>query len=167
MLLAHQTPPSMAGGIRDSAEMAVRSGIKFIQFAVRPEEDAQAIDEYLKALKPVPSPLLVNGALSEAAQRGKAIFASEAVGCATCHPEPLYTDLQTYNVGTEGELDRRNDFDTPALTEVWRTAPYLHDGRAVTVMDVLKSCNAGDAHGKTSQLSEQELNDLAAFVSSL
>ena len=40
-----------------TGEEAVRSGITHIQFAVRPEEEAVAIDEYLKALKPVPSPL--------------------------------------------------------------------------------------------------------------
>ena len=35
----------------------MRAGITHIQFAVRPEEDAVAIDEYLKTLQPVPSPL--------------------------------------------------------------------------------------------------------------
>ncbi|MCP4643605.1 MAG: cell surface protein, partial [bacterium] len=40
MLLAHETPPAMVSGIRGDAETAVRAGIKHIQFAVRPEEDA-------------------------------------------------------------------------------------------------------------------------------
>ncbi|MCX5758877.1 MAG: c-type cytochrome, partial [Candidatus Hydrogenedentes bacterium] len=156
MLYAHRTPPSMSLGIRDNAETAVRAGIKFIQFAVRPEEDAKAIDEYLKALTPVASPYA-----GEAAQRGKAVF--EQAGCLQCHVEPLGTDLHSYEVGTETEMDKK-PFDTPSLTEVWRTAPYLHDGRATTIMNVLTTFNKGDKHGKTSNLSQDQLKDLAAFV---
>ena len=37
-------------GQHRSAEVAVRAGIRFIQFAVRPEEDAVAIDRYMQAL---------------------------------------------------------------------------------------------------------------------
>ncbi|MCK5173033.1 MAG: YncE family protein, partial [Planctomycetes bacterium] len=58
LVLSHKTAPTMATGIRPDAETAVRAGIKFIQFAVRPEEDAVAIDEYLKSLEPAPSPYL-------------------------------------------------------------------------------------------------------------
>ena len=83
LLLSHKTPPSMWEGVRPTAESAVRSGITHIQFSVRPDEDAQAIDEYLKALEPVPSPYLVNGQLSEKAKRGKALFLSDRVGCAS------------------------------------------------------------------------------------
>lgn len=156
MLLSHRTPPAMSLGARDTAETAVRSGIKHIQFAVRPEQDAAAIDEYLKSLAPVPSPHA-----GEAAQRGKAVF--EQAGCAQCHPGPLGTDLQSYDVGTATDVDKK-PFDTPTLAEVWRTAPYLHDGRAATMMEVLTVFNKEDKHGKTSHLSQDQLNDLAAFV---
>ena len=167
MLLAHKTPPAMSSGVRPNAEDAVRSGITHIQFAVRPEEDAVAIDEYLKALTPVPSPHLVNGQLSEAAQRGKALFFGERIGCNKCHPEPLYTDMQMYDVGTRGQYDRRDDFDTPALIECWRTAPYLHDGRYTTIKQLIAEGKHGKKQGKVESLSEQELNDLVEFVLSL
>ena len=162
MLLAHQTPPSMSLGIRDTAETAVRAGIKFIQFAVRPEADAAAIDAYLKALKPVPSPALVKGELSPAAKRGEAVF--EKAGCAACHPKPLFTDLKPYNVGTAKGMDKGKPMDTPALVEVWRTAPYLHDGSAATIEDVLKKCNPENQHGNTAGLSAEELSDLVGYV---
>ncbi len=162
MLLSHQTPPVMSHGVRDSAEKAVRSGIKFIQFAVRPEEDAAAIDEYLKALKPVPSPRLVEGKPSEAAERGAKVF--EQAGCAVCHPAPLYTDLKEYDVGTAKGLDQEKPFDTPTLVEIWRTAPYLYDGRAATIRDVLTVCNPNDKHGATSTLNSEQLNDLIEYV---
>jgi YVTN family beta-propeller protein len=168
MLLAHKTPPAMSLGERDTAETAVRAGIKNILFAVRPEEDAQAIDEYLKSLKPIPSPYLVNGKPSEAAQRGKKLFFDDTVGCAKCHPSGLFTSLKSYDVGTRGQFDKPKDiFDTPTLVECWRTAPYLHDGSAATIRDVLTTSNPQDKHGKTRHLSPQQIDDLAAYLLSL
>jgi len=132
LLLAHQTPPAMSLGVRADAETAVRAGIRHIQFAVRPEEDAEAIDAFLKNLKPQPSPYLVDGKPGPAAERGKAVF--EQAGCAGCHPGPLYTDLKQYDIGTGKDREAGKTFDTPTLVEVWRTAPYLHDGRAATIL---------------------------------
>ena len=123
LLLAHETPPAMITGIRENAEMAVLAGIRHIMFAERPEEDAKAIDKYLKSLKPIPSPHLVNGKLSKSARQGQKVF--NKAGCASCHKGPLHTDLRKYDVGTGKGLDEDRQFDTPTLVEVWRTAPYL------------------------------------------
>jgi YVTN family beta-propeller protein len=165
LLLAHQTPPAMISGVRGSAEAAVRAGIRGIQFAVRPDEDAAAIDEYLKSLKPVPSPHLVEGALSEKAKRGEPVY--QKAGCAICHPAPLFTNLKPFNVGTGKGREVNTEFDTPTLVEIWRTAPYLHDGRAATIGDMLTTFNAGDKHGKTSGLTPEEIADLAEYILSL
>lgn len=165
MLLAHKTPRAMWLGVRADAETGVRAGIKHIQFAVRPESDAEAIDEYLKSLEPVPSPYLVDGTLSEAAQCGKATF--EQVGCAHCHPAPLFTNLQMYDMGTTKGQDEGLPVDVPQLVEVWRTAPYLHDGRAETVRDVITTFGHGDRHGKVSALSEQQIDELVEYILSL
>ena len=165
LLLAHKTPPTMVTGIRPDAETAVRAGIRNIQFAVRPEKDAAAIDEYLKSLKPIPSPYLVKGKLNKAAKRGKKVFKKAA--CASCHVRPLYTDLRRYNVAIGKGMDQDRLFDTPTLVEVWRTAPYLYDGRATTIKEVLTKYNPDDVHGQTSDLTEQQINDLAEFVLSL
>ena len=175
LLFSHETPPTMITGVRDRAETAVRAGIMHIQFMMRPEQDAVAIDEYLKSLKAVPSPYLarrpasrrktqgqVNGKLSKAGRRGRKIF--KKAGCASCHSGPLYTDLKKYDVGTGKGLDKDQQFDTPTLVEVWRTAPYLYDGRAATIKDVLTTYNGNDKHGVTSNLTENEINDLAEFV---
>ncbi len=163
MLLAHRTPPAMSLGVRATAEAAVRAGIRHIQFMKRPEEEAEAIDEYLRGLQAVESPHLKGGELSAAAERGKAIFHGKA-GCAECHPAPLYTDLKSYDVGSRTERDRTAEFDTPALVEVWRTAPYNHDGRYPTIERLLGEGNHGEAVGK---LSGEEMADLTAFVKSL
>jgi len=83
----------MSLGVRETGETAVRAGIRHILFTVQPPEVADSIDEYLKNLQPVPSPFLVKGGLSKAAQRGKKVFA--LAGCVSCHP-PGYT--QTLNL---------------------------------------------------------------------
>jgi DNA-binding beta-propeller fold protein YncE len=168
LLLSHQTPPAMSMGVRETAESAVRAGIKLILFAVRPEEEAVAIDEYLKSLRPIPSPALVDGKLSEAARRGEKIFSDPATGCAGCHPPGLYTDLKQRDVGTRGRFDKERDlFDTPTLVEIYRTGPYLHDGSATTLRDVLTTHNKGDRHGKTAHLTKEQIDDLVAFLMSL
>jgi YVTN family beta-propeller protein len=167
MLLSHETPPAMAEGVRMSAEEAVRSGLTHILFANQPEQDAADMDTYLKSLKPVPSPYLVDGQLSPTAERGRQLFESQRVNCHSCHPAPTYTDLKPHNVGTRGRNETSDRFDTPTLVEVWRTAPYLHDGRYTTVRELLVEGRHGLAGGRLEALSQQELQDLVEFVLSL
>ncbi|MGZ8899221.1 MAG: c-type cytochrome, partial [Limisphaerales bacterium] len=168
LLLAHQTPPSMALGVRSNASVAVRAGIKNSLFTVQPPEVARALDEYLQSLQPDPSPYLANGRLSPAAQRGEKLFFSEKIGCAECHQPPLFTDLKTHNVGTRSRYDKpTNRFDTPTLVEIWRSAPYLHDGSAATIKDVITTRNPGGEHGNAQGLSPPEIDDLVAYVLSL
>ena len=166
LLLAHKTPPAMSLGVRTNAEMSVRAGIKFILFTNQPEEVAVSIDEYLKSLTPVPSPYLAHGKLSEAAKRGQKLFSK--AGCSDCHLPGLYTDLHPHDVGTQNQHDKVTDrFYTPTLIEVWRTAPYLHDGSAATMRDVVTTRNPHDQHGVTSNLSSREIDDLCEFLLSL
>lgn len=165
LLLSHQTPPAMSTGVRDRAEVAVRSGIRYIQFAVRPEEDAQAIDAYLQALQPDPSPYLIDGELSPTAQHGQKVFIKAK--CQACHTPPFYTDMMQYPVGTGKNREAQAAFDTPTLIELWKTPPYLHDGRAVTLEEVLTTCNPEDHHGVTSTLTKEEIQQLVEFLLSL
>ena len=121
MLLAHKTPPVMSLGIRKEAETAVRAGIKYIQFAECPEEKAQAIDQYLRSMRPVASPHRRGNRLSDPARRGKEIF--KQAGCVQCHSGSLLTQLGGFNLGTGTGMDRDKPIDTPTLVEAWRTAP--------------------------------------------
>lgn len=167
LLLSHQTPPVMSLGVRATAEIAVRNGIQNSLASSLPEDIAADIDRWLKSLKPLPSPHLVQGRLSRAAQRGEKLFNS-ATGCAGCHAPGLFTDLHSYAVGTENAYDKEvREFDTPTLVELWRTAPYLHDGSAATLRDVLTTRNSKDEHGRTSQLSPAQIDDLVEYLLSL
>ena len=105
--------------------------------------------------------------LPAAAQRGKRLFGSPAVGCAHCHSGPLLSDLRSHDVGTHNPRDQSGEYDTPALSELWRSPPYLHDGRAATLHDVLTVYNVDDKHGMTSNLTAEQLDDLIQYLLSL
>jgi len=166
LLLATKRTPLMSLGVRADAEAATRAGFRYILFNNQPEEVVNSVVAYLNSLRPVPSPFLVHGQLSEAAKRGEKIF--KQARCADCHVSSLYTDSLPYDVGTHGSSDKPTDkFYTPTLIEVWRTAPYLHDGSAPTIRDVLVTRNPHDKHGVTSKLSSQEVDDLCAYLLSL
>jgi DNA-binding beta-propeller fold protein YncE len=168
LVLSDKTPPVMSLGVRSDMQTASRAGFRFILFRQPEEAEDEAVIAYLRALPPSKSPYLLNGKLSPEAEKGKRIFESAKTSCATCHPAPLYTDLKSYEVGTGGKLDRdKTTFDCPTLVELWRTPPYLHDGSAATLRDVLTTCNRNDTHGVTSHLSEKDIDALVAFMLSL
>ena len=168
LLLSYATPPSMSTGIRANYEVAVRAGFHFIKFNQADAERYAAVQAYLRHMQPDPSPYLEDGALSASALQGKALFESDRAGCYRCHNGPYLTDQQMHDIGTRGQYDRRDAFDTPTLIEAWRTAPYLHDGSIARLEDLF-SGQAGTEHwhGKTRGLSETELGHLLAYVRSL
>jgi len=166
MLFSMQTPPAMISAIRADATVAIRAGFRHIQFAQRPEEDALAIEAFFTALKPVPSPALVNGKLSPAAERGKKVF-DEQAECITCHFGEHFTDMLTHNIGTGLGREKTLSWDTPTLRECWRTAPYMHDGRASTLESLFTEFNPDDRHGTTKGLKKEELADMIEYVRSL
>ena len=122
------------------------------------------------------SPHAPTGKLSESAERGKKLFTDAKVGCATCHSGPYFTDsslqkpFKVHDVGT-GTQDPSEKmgpkYDTPSLLYVYRTAPYLHHGKAATLHDVLTTANVGDKHGVTSHLKKDEVDDLVEFLKAL
>ena len=133
-----------------------------------PELDA--LVAYLRSLNPPQTPSQSDDAERVAAvERGRAIFSSAATGCSSCHIPPLYTDVMTHDVGTATSPLERNGtaFDTPSLRGASETPPYLHDGSADTLRDVLIDKNPNDNHGSTSQLSDDEIDDLIDYLRSL
>ena len=122
-----------------------------------------------------------DAAWTAARARGEAIFRSATTECATCHSgsrftdsafgapaTPVLHDVGTLGPGSGGRLGAvLSGIDTPTLRGLWRTAPYLHDGSAATLRDVLTTQNAGDRHGTTSALSAADLDDLELYLSTL
>ncbi len=143
----------------------------------RRSADLDALAAYTNSHTFTLSPHAKNG-LSEAAKRGHEIFFSAKTSCSRCHAGPLYTDsrprpherIVRHNVGT-GDDDPTETmgpaYDTPTLLGVYRTAPYLHHGKAATLDEVVTVHNPADKHGKTSHLTEPQIADLVAFLKSL
>lgn len=139
--------------------------------------DLDALAAYTNSHSFTLSPHAKNG-LSDAAKRGREIFFSEKTRCSRCHSGPFFTDsrprptdrIVRHNVGT-GDVDPTETmgpaYDTPTLLGVYRTAPYLHHGKAETLEEVLSVYNPADKHGRTSHLTETQIADLVAFLKSL
>lgn len=162
MLYSHRTPPVMSTGIRADAETAVRAGMKYIQFNALEEKQMAYMDEYLKSLQPVQSPYLNrDGTLTESAQRGKELFESQ--GCVKCHPAPLYVDFKLHPTkATEDTVSWENrNMDTPTLVEVWRTGPWVFDGRFNSMEDTVRYYTEG------KNLTDSQITDLANYVLSI
>lgn len=134
---------------------------------------SQEVDDmlaYVVSLRPEPSPYLgADGKLTESAARGKLLFEDKA-GCFQCHPAPLFTDKKMYNVGVVTPNEAKEyggKYDTPSLIEAYRTAPYLHDGRALTIKDVLTTHDKDGKHSTVKELKDKEIDDLVEYVLSL
>jgi YVTN family beta-propeller protein len=112
-----------------------------------------------------------DGTLTAEGVAGKAIFAR--LGCAQCHSGPQFTDSPAgllHDVGTlssrsgRASGSRLRGLDTPTLKGLWSSAPYLHDGSATTLMDVLTTRNLSGLHGNTFALTPQERSALVAYL---
>lgn len=132
-----------------------------------PELDALAA--YVGSLSAVPpSPYRQSdGQLTAQGEAGKAIF--DSLNCSSCHSGAQMTDSALnvfHDVGTiQPHSGQRigstlTGFDTPTLKGVWFTAPYLHDGSAGTLYDVINN----PSHGNASGLSQSDKDDLVAYL---
>jgi len=116
-----------------------------------------ALAAYLRAMPAVRRPT----ANAQATTRGAALF--ESAGCTTCHDGARYTDQARHRLG--GTLKAA---DTPSLVGLAASAPYFHDGSAVTLEAVLRE--RGGVHGMSEtskQLTDAQVADLVAFLESL
>jgi hypothetical protein len=142
--------------------------------------DLDALALYVASLTRFPrSPYrTATGELGEAARRGRALFESPALGCTSCHAgerltdsafvrpgEPRLHDVGTLGPGSGSRLGGPlRGLDTPTLHELFDSAPYLHDGSAATLRDVLRTRNAEGRHGATEMLDDGALDDLVAYL---
>jgi cytochrome c peroxidase len=126
-------------------------------------------------------------AISKAAKRGKKLFFGKA-RCNLCHFGTNFSDENFHNIGIGwgGEAfdvrryyvshDKKDigAFKTPPLREVSRTTPYMHDGRFVTLKQVVDHHNQGSVKNQfldnqviPLNLSESEKQDLVEMLRSL
>ncbi len=115
-----------------------------------------------------------DGSSSADGVAGRALY--RKLGCGFCHTGADTTDSASgklHDLGTLSKSSGQGNFqpllgvDTPTLNGVWETPPYLHDGSAPTLLDVLTTSNPDDRHAFTSELTARELEQLIAYVQQL
>ncbi|HEX4445112.1 MAG TPA: hypothetical protein VH044_00185 [Polyangiaceae bacterium] len=150
-----------------------------------------AITDYVNDAIPVPVPPTPLDA--QALARGAQIFADPTkTNCACCHSGPNKTDsgqgnptldmtgpIVLHDVGTcvttgafpdvahdaiDGSPRAACAFDTPALRGLWDSAPYLHDGSAPTLADVLPAMLQATAPACPTVLAPLSQDDRSALV---
>ena len=128
--------------------------------------DLDALAAYVASLETWPNPYRQpDGSLTESARRGMQLFMSGSPSC-SCHAPPLYTDQRQHNLaGATFSMEVYGNFDTPTLRGLWMSAPYMHDGVAQTLEEVLTRTDP--VHSVAGSLTRQELEDLIAFLLSL
>ncbi|MFO0910094.1 MAG: beta-propeller fold lactonase family protein [Isosphaeraceae bacterium] len=164
-----RTGPWTWHGWQDSLDDAmVESFTKSMQGRRPREEDVKAIVAYLATLDYPRNPYRQpDGSLNEAARRGEAVFKSAKAACNTCHGGPELTDGKIHVVGLEERDDAYQGYNPPSLKGLYDKDPYLHDGRAKTLHEVLTGAHSPDAVNGGGDLSAQELDDLIAYLRSL
>lgn len=132
--------------------------------------------------------------LSNEELHGMTVFFTEKGDCFHCHGLPLFTNNEFHNIGLDSIYDPavkdrsyitgspydRLKFKAPTLRNVELTAPYMHDGRFATLEEVVEHYNSGVLRSTTIdpimtkpgkeyglQLTQQEKNDLVAFLKAL
>ncbi|MGA2205916.1 MAG: hypothetical protein ABSG10_04205 [Terracidiphilus sp.] len=130
---------------------------------------------YIRSLPARPNRWRVPGhELTPAEERGEAVFERtvDKFGkpiplenrCSYCHSGPKGTDQKLFDVGTIKPTDHPGLFKTPQLTNIALSAPYLHDGSARTLEEIWTIYNPEDKHGRTNDLTKDELNDLIEYL---
>jgi len=130
---------------------------------------------YMRSLPSRPNRWRLPGyELTPGQERGKVLFErgvdrfgkpiAETNRCSYCHSGPKGTSQRSFDVGTKKPTDNAGLFDTPQLTNTALTAPYLHDGSARTLEEIWTVYNPEDKHGRTNDLTKDELNDLIEYL---
>ncbi len=159
--------------------IAAQCGPRFVKVLGRAEsfdsDELAALSTYLLDI-PTRSGLAVSPT-SPAAQRGREIYYRPATNagavipidrrCPSCHPAPTYTSGTRSRVGTATSTDFTDVFDAAHLLDIGDGAPYLHDGRAATLHELLTDPGLMAEHGEVGDLSRGQVNDLVEFLRTL
>jgi YVTN family beta-propeller protein len=137
-----------------------------------------ALENYIATIPRPPNRHRPYGAdLTPAQRRGKRMFERAMTNdgrvipvdnrCVTCHFPPMFTDRSRRNVDTRMELDEQGDFDVPHLSNIYDSAPYMHNGIAHTLEEIWTRYNPEDRHGITNDMTKDQLNDLIEYLKTL
>lgn len=152
----------------------------FLDATVRGRMGGTALDGVMVAqlsafidVIPTPDNPYKRAALTEAQARGEQVFKKAA--CNSCHEGAHFTNNTLADVGTFITTGANRDdtnvvakgLNTPSLLGLARTAPYLHDGSALSLKGRLMQNRQSNKHGTTASLTETEIDDLVDYLRTL
>jgi YVTN family beta-propeller protein len=164
--VAKTGPWTWHGFQNDLADAARKSLITTMSGDEPDDADVAAVVEFFRTLDHPRNPNRgPNGKLSSAAKRGEAVFFGKA-NCSECHNGPQYTSSKLFNVKTALESGRHALFSPPTLRGLHARGPFLHDGRAETLEDVVRKHHTPTMVGG-QEITEAERRDLIEFLKAL
>lgn len=159
------TAPYTWHGWQKDLGAAVKKSFTETMFGPEPTADeVKAVVAYLGTLENPPRPAARRGD-ADAVRRGKEIFDGKAA-CARCHQGEHFTSMRNYDVKLEEDGSPFTTWNPPSLRGLWDRGPYLHDGRADTIEEVLDTYHQPERlGGKTLTPDERKL--LVTYLRSL
>jgi cytochrome c peroxidase len=127
-------------------------------------DEVRDVVAFLETLDNPPRPALPEER-RKAVARGSALFDGKA-RCTRCHAAPEYTTPRNYDVKLEPDGSPFTLWNPPTLRGLDDRGPFLHDGRALTLEDLLKTDHASEKLGG-KPLTPAERADLIEFLRSL
>jgi hypothetical protein len=130
----------------------------------------QTLEAYVAGLPRRENPRPASERTPQQEQRGARVFAR--AGCPSCHAAPAFSGLGQHLLRSvfpdrAASMPADEVIDAPSLLSLAASAPYLNDGRAATLREVLTEHNRANQHGNTARMSESDRADLIAFLESL
>jgi YVTN family beta-propeller protein len=166
--VTHTGPWTWHGWQKSLDDAMVESFTKSMQGNRPTAEEKKALFVYLETLDYPRNPNRnADGTLSESAKRGEDVYRSSKAACNTCHGGPELTDGKIHIAGLEERDDAYRGYNPPSLRGVYDKDPYLHDGRAKSLRDVLTGPHEPDAVSGLGSLTGAELDDLLAYLKTL
>ena len=161
------------------------------------QDSTISTSKILKALSQFQLTLVSSNTKYDKVKMGKETFTEQEKNgyqlyknnCASCHSEPFFSNYNFENNGlpidptlndmgryviTENENDKRK-FKVPSLRNLSFTYPYMHDGRFMTLKEVINHYTSGIEYSETLslqfnksiELSSNEKVDLISFLLTL
>jgi len=161
------------------------------------QDSTISTSKILKALSQFQLTLVSSNTKYDKVKMGKETFTEQEKNgyqlyknnCASCHSEPFFSNYNFENNGlpidptlndmgryviTENENDKRK-FKVPSLRNLSFTYPYMHDGRFMTLQEVINHYTSGIEYSETLslqfnksiELSSNEKVDLISFLLTL
>jgi len=167
--VAHTSPYLRGGDYNRAAHLIEVSEETFGGYIYEQTGRAEALESYVMSLPAAPPTWLAASVAPDAQAVSAGYQAFQKARCTLCHSPPAFTNLSQHPVASlfDDFANPTRTLDTPSLLGLSKSAPYLYDGRAKTIEEVLTTHNQNERHGHVAELSERERQDLIVFLETL